>query len=64
MNSSEKWTDPIVDEVQRARRQLLKQAGGTLEALGEWLMRNQESHGELLVTRPPRKLKNGNPGTS
>ncbi len=57
MNTAAKWTDPIVDEIHRIRREILEEAGGDLQALGERLMKSQERHGDKLVTRPPRRIK-------
>ncbi len=53
MKIQEKWTDPIVDEIHRIREEILAEAGGDLQSLGEWLMRSQEAHGERLVSEPP-----------
>ncbi|MCL4217572.1 MAG: hypothetical protein KJ052_11305 [Candidatus Hydrogenedentes bacterium] len=51
MKTQETWTDPIVDELHRIRRELVEEAGGDLKALGAWLMKSQERHGDRLVTR-------------
>lgn len=56
MKTQETWTDPIVDEIHRIRRELVQEAGGDLEALGKWLMKSQERHGNKLVTRPPQRV--------
>ena len=57
MKTQQKWTDPIVDEVHRVRREILQEAGGDLRSLGQWLMKSQERHGDKLVTRPPQRIK-------
>jgi hypothetical protein len=56
MRIQETWTDPIVDEIHRIRRELTEEAGGDLTALGAWLMKSQERHGSKLVTRPPQRI--------
>ena len=43
------WADPIVDEIHRIREELVRKAGGDLESLGRWLMKEQERHGDRLV---------------
>lgn len=55
MIAKEEWTDPIVDEVHRIRRELVVEAGGDLQSLGAWLMRKQERHGDKLVAPPPHR---------
>ena len=57
MKTQKKWTDPIVDEIHRIRREIVQEAGGDLKALGEWLMKSQERHGDKLVTHPPQRIK-------
>jgi len=57
MKTQIKWTDPIVDEIHQVRREILKEAGGSLEALGDWLMKSQEQHGAKLITRKPQRIK-------
>jgi hypothetical protein len=46
MTTQTTWTDPIVDEIHRVREELVEEAGGDLQALGEWLMKVQERQGE------------------
>jgi len=57
MKTQERWTDPIIDEIHQIRREIVEEAGGTLEALVTRLMKNQERHGERLVTRSPRRTE-------
>ena len=54
MKTKKEWSDPIVDEIHEIRKQLIREAGGTLEALGEKLMKTQERHGKRLVSRQRR----------
>lgn len=57
MKAEEIWTDLIVDEIHRIRLELVQEAGGDLQALGEWLMKSQERHGDKLVTRVSQHIK-------
>ena len=57
MKTQEIWTDPIVDEIHHIRLEIVKEAGGDLEALGKLLMESQERHGDKLVTRQPQRIK-------
>ena len=57
MKTQEQWTDPIVDEIHRIRREMVDEAGGDLKALGAWLMKSQERHGDKLVTNPPQRIE-------
>ncbi|NUM56391.1 MAG: hypothetical protein HUU46_22365 [Candidatus Hydrogenedentes bacterium] len=51
MKTKETWSDPIVDEIHEIRKRLVREAGGTLDALVDKLMKSQERHGERLVSR-------------
>ena len=59
MKTQEKWTDPIVDEIHCIHREIVQEAGGDLMALGAWLMKSQERHGDKLVTHPPQRVEKG-----
>ena len=43
--------DPIVEEVHRWRAELLKEAGGTLDKLMDYLKECEKEHPERLVTK-------------
>jgi hypothetical protein len=55
------WTNPIVDEILEIRQELLEEAGGDLQSLGEWLMKCQERHGDKLVNSSPERASNNDP---
>lgn len=62
MKTDEIWTDPIIEEIHQIRRELVREAGGTLEALSAWIMESQKRHGEKLIdlsgppkAKPPRR---------
>lgn len=48
--------DPIVAEVRRIRRQLVKEHGG-IEGLFKFLTEQQEKSGRKYVTLPPKPAK-------
>ena len=54
MKTKKTWSDPIVDEIHEIRKQLVREAGGTLDALVAKLMKTQERHGKKLVSHPCR----------
>lgn len=54
MKTQVQRTDPIIDEIHRIRREIVEEAGGTLESLGKHLMESQKRHGDRVVTLPPR----------
>ena len=56
------WKDPIVEEVRAAGRELLEEAGGTLEALCEYLRKAEQQHKDRLVTGTPRHVRKKEPG--
>ena len=56
---SERWIDPIVEDVRSARAALLEAAGFDLERLAERLRREQALSGHPVVTLPPRKPGHG-----
>jgi len=49
----ERWEDPIVAEVRKAREELLAAAGYDLEELCRRLSEQQQREGRSTVTRPP-----------
>ena len=51
------WTDPIVDEIHGIREEIAREAGYDLHKLVARLQESQKRHGEKLVTRPPRLIK-------
>jgi len=51
----ERWEDPIVAEVRRAREDLFAAAGYDLDAFCSQLRKRQENEGHHAVTLPPRK---------
>lgn len=55
MKTQDLWTDTIVDGIHQIRRELLDEAGGDLQSLGEWLMKSQERHGDKMVNFPPQR---------
>jgi len=50
----ERWEDPIVAEVRRAREKLFAAAGYDLDVFCRQLRERQEKEGRHAVTRPPR----------
>ena len=54
---AERWEDPIVAEVRKAREQLFAAAGYDLEELCRQLNNQQKREGRRAVTRSPRKRK-------
>ena len=51
----ERWEDPIVAEVRRAREELFAAAGYDLDELCRQLRERQQKEGRHAVTRPPRR---------
>ena len=51
----ERWEDPIVAEVRRAREELFAAAGCDLDLFCRQLRERQEKEGRQAVTRPPRR---------
>jgi hypothetical protein len=47
--------DPIVEEVRRAREQLLEQAGGDLDRLLDMLQQSEITGDRPVVSRTPKK---------
>jgi hypothetical protein len=61
----ERWEDPIVAEVRRAREELFAAAGYDLDVFCRQLRERQEKEGRHAVTRPPRKpQREANEGAS
>jgi hypothetical protein len=56
---AERWEDPIVAEVRKAREKLFAAAGYDLEALCKRLNEQQQREGRRTVTHPPRMPKRG-----
>ena len=50
----ERWEDPIVAEVRRAREELFAAAGYDLDVFCKQLRERQQKEGRRAVTRPPR----------
>ena len=50
----ERWEDPIVAEVRRAREELFAAAGYDLDEFCRQLRERQQKEGRQAVTRPPR----------
>ena len=48
------WNDPIVEEVHRARRQLLSRAKGDLRKVIDGAVRRQKSEGRAVLEPAPR----------
>ena len=48
------WNDPIVEEVHRARRQLLARANGDLRKAIDGAARRQKSEGRAVLKPAPR----------
>ena len=51
----ERWEDPIVAEVRRAREELFAAAGYDLDVFCRQLRERQEKEGRRAVIRPPRR---------
>ena len=51
----ERWEDPIVAEVRRAREELFAAAGYDLDVFCRQLRERQQKEGRHAVTRPPRR---------
>lgn len=49
--------DEIIAEVRRARAQILKECGGTLEGVFARMIELQKKHADRLVSFPPRRLR-------
>ncbi|HEY3246220.1 MAG TPA: hypothetical protein VGM03_22990 [Phycisphaerae bacterium] len=49
--------DPIVAEVRRAREQMLREAGGTLQSLAKYLQRRRRARGIRVVRMRPKRIK-------
>jgi hypothetical protein len=47
--------DEIIDEVRAVRERLLKEAGGTVDALIAWLRKLESAEKRPVVTREPRR---------
>lgn len=45
------WTNPIVEEVRKAREALLRDAGYDLKRLNDRLIASQKRHGNRLVNK-------------
>jgi len=56
---AERWEDPIVAEVRKAREKLFAAAGYDLEEFCRQLNEQQEREGRRTVARPPRLSKRG-----
>jgi len=56
---AERWEDPIVAEVRKAREKLFAAAGYDLEELCRRLNEQQQREGRRTVIRPPRMPKRG-----
>lgn len=50
--------DPIVEEVRRARADLLAQAGGDLDRLFDTLKQLEATSDRPVVSRPPKRPEN------
>lgn len=46
--------DPVVAETRELRRQMMEEAGGTLDGLFDFLKKEQEAYRERLIRLPPR----------
>ena len=57
--AAERWEDPIVAEVRKAREKLFAAAGYDLDELCRRLNEQQQCEGRRTVTRPPRMRKRG-----
>jgi len=55
--AAERWEDPVVAEVRKAREKLLAAAGYDLEELCRRLNEQQQREGRGTVTRPARLSK-------
>jgi hypothetical protein len=51
------WQDPIVEEVRRARREILAEFGNDFNAYVKHLMKEQKKLGDRLVSLGPRPLE-------
>ena len=49
------WEDPIVAETRALREEMMKEAGDDLDALFDYLVREQEKYKDRLVRLPPRR---------
>lgn len=49
------WVDPVVEEVHRARRQLLARAKGNLSSIINDAMARQKKGGRKVLAAAPRK---------
>lgn len=54
-NEHERWEDPIVAEVRKAREELFAAAGYDLDVFCRQLRGRQRKEGRHAVTRPPRR---------
>ena len=52
---SQRWEDPIVSEVRKAREALFAEADYDLEKLSQRLRQEQSGSGRQIVTRSPRR---------
>lgn len=50
------WTDPIVEEIRKVRRELSREAGDDVRKLGARILESQKRLGDRLVTRPPQRI--------
>jgi len=48
------WEDPIVAETRALREEMMKEAGDDLDALFDYLVREQEKYRDRLVRLPAR----------
>jgi hypothetical protein len=48
------WTDPIVEEVRKARQEYAEQFNYDLHAMAADLRRHEQEHPERLVSLPPK----------
>lgn len=50
MKTQEVHLDPIIEEIHQIRRELVRESGGSLERLGEYLRGHRHEYAERLVT--------------
>ncbi len=48
------WTDPVVEEVRKARQEYAEQFNYDLRAMAADLRRHEQEHPERLVSLPPK----------
>jgi len=49
------WEDPIVAETRKLRQEMMDEAGNDLDALFEYLQKEQEKYRDRLVRLPARE---------